>query len=167
MTHPGPPQQLPPAYQPRGGRTGGALGYNLGARSTALGLGALGAVGLTVAAIWPVHSVDGGQPTCIVRILFNLPCPGCGMTRAWVHAAHGDLAGAFWLNPFGLVLMAMAAFAAVYVGQALIRRRPPEGMLDLIRPQPVLAVFSLWIVWSAYRMWSVAQGQEMWASVLA
>ena len=52
-------------------------------------------------------------------------------------------------------------------GQALIRRRPPEGMLDLIRPQPVLAVFSLWIVWSAYRMWSVAQGQEMWASVLA
>lgn len=167
MTQPGTPQPLPPAYQPRGGRTGGAMGYNLGARSTAIFLGALGAVGLVIAALWPVRSVDGGQPTCIVRILFDLPCPGCGMTRAWVHAAHGDLVGAFWLNPFGLVLMAAAAFAVGYVAQALVRRRPPEAMLDLLRPGPVLAIFSLWIAWSFYRMWSVAQGQELWASVLA
>lgn len=167
MTLPSTPQPLPPELRPREERTGGAMGYSLGARSTAIGLGVLGAVGLAIAAMWPVRSVNGGQPTCIVRLLFDLPCPGCGMTRAWVHAAHGDLAGAFWLNPFGLVLMAMAAFAAIYVAWALVRRRPPERMLDLVRPRPVLTLFSLWIAWSAYRIWSVAQGQEMWASVMA
>lgn len=143
------------------------MGYNLGARSTAIVLGALGALGLLIAAIWPVHSVDGGQPTCIVRILFNLPCPGCGMTRAWVHLAHGDVVGAFWLNPFGILLMGAAAFAAGYVLLALVRGRPPERMLDLITPRPVLIIFSAWIAWSFFRMWSVSQGHETWAVVLA
>lgn len=148
------------------GRTGRTLGYSLPARTTALVLGAAGAVGLVVAAVWPVHSVDSGQPTCLLRLAVGLPCPACGMTRAWVHAVHGDLVGAFWLNPFGLVLLAMAAFAAGYVALALVRRRPPERLLDLVRPTPALILFSVWIAWSFYRMWSVSHGQEVWASVM-
>lgn len=144
-----------------------ARGYSLSARGTAIALGAIGAIGIGIAALWPVSSVDSGPPSCVFRLLFGVPCPGCGMTRAWVHVAHGDVAGAFWYNPFGLLLMAMAAFAAVYVIQAMVRRRPPERMLGWISAKPAVALFGLWIGWSAFRIWSIAQGQDTWGVVVA
>lgn len=35
---------------------------------------------------------------CLFRLLFGFPCPGCGMTRAWLRVLRGDLAGAFALH---------------------------------------------------------------------
>lgn len=36
---------------------------------------------------------------CPLYALTGLPCPGCGMTRAWIAALHLDLAGAFGYHP--------------------------------------------------------------------
>ncbi|MFB5309297.1 DUF2752 domain-containing protein [Enterococcus casseliflavus] len=49
---------------------------------------------------------------CPFKWLTGFPCPGCGMTRAYLHLFQGDLEGAlhfhplFWLVPivFGIVL---------------------------------------------------------------
>jgi hypothetical protein len=36
---------------------------------------------------------------CFFKLLFNISCPGCGMTRAWVSVLRLDIAEAFRLNP--------------------------------------------------------------------
>ena len=35
---------------------------------------------------------------CLLRDLFGIPCPGCGMTRAFLFLAHGDIRSAMELN---------------------------------------------------------------------
>jgi len=48
---------------------------------------------------------------CPFKAVTGLPCPGCGMTRAFLHLADGDIAGAFhfhplfWLVPILIVVM--------------------------------------------------------------
>ena len=39
------------------------------------------------------------QPPCLVKTLLHIPCPACGMTRAWLAALRLDLAGAFSAHP--------------------------------------------------------------------
>lgn len=36
---------------------------------------------------------------CIFKHLFGVPCPGCGMTRAFIHFFQLDLKGAFYYHP--------------------------------------------------------------------
>lgn len=36
---------------------------------------------------------------CPFRFLFGIPCPGCGMTRAWLSFLQGDFIGAFRWHP--------------------------------------------------------------------
>ena len=36
---------------------------------------------------------------CLLRWLTGIPCPGCGMTRAWLCALRLDLAGALGYHP--------------------------------------------------------------------
>lgn len=55
-----------------------------------------------------------GATTCVFRSTLGIPCPGCGMTRAWLHVLHGEWQAAlqqhplFWLVP--PVLITWAAF---------------------------------------------------------
>lgn len=61
-----------------------------------------------------------GIPMCAMRDVLGLPCPGCGLTRSFIHLAHGDPAGAAVMNPFGLLLFPLAA------GIALMTLAPPR-----------------------------------------
>ena len=36
---------------------------------------------------------------CFVKVLLGIPCPGCGMTRAYIRVSHFDFAGAFQYHP--------------------------------------------------------------------
>lgn len=40
---------------------------------------------------------------CLFRALLELPCPGCGLTRAMAHLADGSLLRAFALHPLAPV----------------------------------------------------------------
>lgn len=51
--------------------------------------------------------------TCLMLAVTGLPCPQCGMTRAFVLAAHGDLWTAFLRNPAGLALFLWISFGGV------------------------------------------------------
>ncbi|MEO8503317.1 MAG: DUF2752 domain-containing protein [Acidobacteriota bacterium] len=48
--------------------------------------------------IYPLAE-DGKSSLCFVRRFVGLPCPGCGMTRAFAALAHGDLAAAWHWHP--------------------------------------------------------------------
>lgn len=63
-----------------------------------------------------VYLPDGQRfgETCLMLAVTGLPCPQCGMTRAFVLAARGDLWTAFLRNPAGLAL-----FLWIVVGGAM------------------------------------------------
>lgn len=156
-------QQAPPAQR----RVHIARGVSLGQRAVMPILALISLVGLIIARAWPVPSVDGGDPTCIMRIMTGLPCPGCGMTRSWVHLAHGDVLTAFEYNFFGPLAMFAAAALVVYTAVALVRRRPPERLLDLLNPRILIVLLGLWLGYSVVRMVSLGMGQDFFALVVA
>ena len=40
-----------------------------------------------------------GGSGCFIKSVFGVPCPACGMTRAWMSFVRGDFAGAFMFHP--------------------------------------------------------------------
>lgn len=80
-----------------------------------LGTGAL--LGL---AAWLSPSAAGhgthqqlGLPPCQWVVSAGMPCPSCGMTTSFAHAADGNLLGALRAQPAGAVLAVGTAFAFV------------------------------------------------------
>ena len=55
-----------------------------------------------MAGIWFSHGGYerfGEQMTCSIREICGLPCPGCGITRAFYYLFRGNLLKSFQLNP--------------------------------------------------------------------
>lgn len=76
-----------------------------------LASGGLAAFVLLVARVMPVLSLP---PVCGLRNATGLPCPTCGMTRAFVRVTHGELAAAWQVSPLGTVLCFLAALLVVW-----------------------------------------------------
>jgi hypothetical protein len=86
-------------------------------------LGLTGLTGLLVARFVPVARLPFWR--CEWRRLTGWPCPGCGLTRAADHFAHGDLAGAWQANPLGTVAAAAFALAVLASFAHLAFALPP------------------------------------------
>jgi hypothetical protein len=50
-----------------------------------------------------------GLPPCIVRLVFGIPCPSCGMTTSFACLTRGQFEDAFRANPAGLLLALVCA----------------------------------------------------------
>lgn len=57
-----------------------------------------------------------GMPPCNWIVAANMPCPTCGMTTAFSHAAHGDLPSSFQTQPMGAVLAVVTAATVLVAG---------------------------------------------------
>jgi hypothetical protein len=105
--------------------------------------------------ITPAQSVSG-PVLCPFRLLTGIPCPACGLTRSWVHTAHGQWDDAFALHAFGPALMLLAAVTTVVVAVHWATGRwwiPPRAM------GATLVVISV-----AMGVWWVARGVTVgWA----
>ena len=58
---------------------------------------------------------------CLWRRMFDMNCPGCGLTRACVAAVHGQPTLSFRFHPLGMPLVALAAGTASYQAFQLAR----------------------------------------------
>jgi hypothetical protein len=65
---------------------------------------------------WPSHPVP---ETCACRALFGIPCPACGLTRSFVHLAHGRWAQSWRAHHLGWLLAAALLFQFPYRFAAL------------------------------------------------
>ncbi len=65
--------------------------------------GLLGLAGLAVLHFW-VPSTDPSGAICLSRRLLHLPCPGCGMTRAFAHLAKFEWTAAWKDHPLSFVV---------------------------------------------------------------
>ncbi|MES1187080.1 MAG: DUF2752 domain-containing protein [Myxococcales bacterium] len=83
-------------------------------------------------------AVRADFPLCPLASTFGVPCPGCGLTRASLALAHGDVRGALRLHP--LVLL-VAPLVATLLGAAAF---------DLLR-DPALPR-RRWLPWRARTM---------------
>lgn len=61
--------------------------------------------------------------TCLVKIVFGMPCPGCGMTRASLRLLHGDVTGSLRFHPVALPA-AVGLVVAVVLAVALPAEHP-------------------------------------------
>lgn len=83
-------------------------------RSERIGAGvvALACLGVLVTAAWLAPSEAGhgtheqlGLPACGWVAMFDRPCPTCGMTTSFAHAASGDFARSWAAHPLAAVLV--------------------------------------------------------------
>ena len=111
-----------------------------------------GVAGIGAAFLLSPEHIEDGPVICPFRALTGLPCPGCGLTRSWVYAAHGWWQESFASNAFGMVLVAaILALAVVVVVRRVRRIRPPD--LDKVMRHPVaLGVLAIWLVYAAVRL---------------
>lgn len=69
-----------------------------------------------------------GLPPCPSVLLFDRPCPGCGLTTSWTAVLHGDFALAFRAHALGtLMYLGYTAFAWATFWFVLKKRRWHEG----------------------------------------
>ncbi len=67
---------------------------------------------LPLAALLPSHGA--GIPVCLFHALTGLPCPGCGLTRAFSSLLHGQVQAAFAYHPFVFFFLPMFVAMAAY-----------------------------------------------------
>jgi hypothetical protein len=67
---------------------------------------------------------------CWFRRISGLPCPGCGLTRAVISLARGELVRSLEFHPFGVVVLPWAAAAASFPFWPSGLRQRVVGLLD-------------------------------------
>lgn len=113
-----------------------------------------GVAAIGVAFLLSPDHIEDGPVLCPFRALTGLPCPGCGLTRSWVYAAHGWWRESFAANAFGLVLMAAVVLLAAVVVVRRVRRRPPPVLDKALRHPLALGVGALWLAYALVRLTS-------------
>jgi hypothetical protein len=108
--------------------------------------GLAGLVGLAVFHVW-TPSGDPASAICLMRRLFHLPCPGCGMTRAFAALAKGDWSAAITLHPLAPVLAFELVAGWAIWGIALTARRPLRlpVRVDAVLLGNAAAFLALWL----------------------
>ena len=85
-----------------------------------------GIIYITIIAIFYYFKVD-----CFFLTLFHIPCPGCGMTRAWLSLLHFDIKGAF-LNHLAFWSAPILLLYFIFDGNILRNRKLNKWLFIII-----------------------------------
>ena len=93
---------------------------------------------------------------CPSKLIFHFPCPGCGLTRAFILLCHSQIVSAILLNPNILIIIpALIAYPILLflrIKYSLDYISMINGLLKLRRVYIPLAIFELAIfVMNIYR----------------
>ena len=126
------------------------------AREMAFLYGGMAAGALIISALL----VPGGPPgidLCLMHRITGLPCPGCGLTRAFCSISHGHWSAAWHFNPFGFLFYAWAVLAIPW---SLWQWRHPDRRLfsEIHLIWFWRGVVVLGVVMVAHDLWRIAHG---------
>ena len=109
---------------------------------------AIGAAALVAARIFPFSRL----PTlCGFKLVTTWPCPACGMTRSWMHLAHGPPGAALAQSPLGTLLFLITAGGMLYLvlrsigGMPAVRIELSSGQSLALRVGVVLGIALNWL----------------------
>ncbi len=112
---------------------------------------AIAALSFLVARFVPVLALPY---TCPLKGIAGIPCATCGMTHAFVHLAHADVALAFRASPLGALLAAGAwLFALADVARVAIGAPLPVPSTRAVRAATAAGIAALLANWA----WLVAR----------
>jgi hypothetical protein len=61
----------------------------------------------------PTSFFESGHSICIIKNVFGVECPGCGMTRAISSVFHGNLVGAFQYNKLVVIVFPLLCYICI------------------------------------------------------
>lgn len=108
--------------------------------------------GLTLVAVcaFAFWALDIG---CLFRFAMGMPCPGCGMTRAWLALLRGDVAAAFAYHPMFWAVPLAFVLAWLQGELCLLGARPPRSLpgrmlapITILEIVLVAALLAAWLV---------------------
>lgn len=101
---------------------------------------------LLVAAVVPLALI-GQFHVCLFRRLTGHPCMFCGLTRAFIAMAHGDISTAWHMAPIGVPLFFVTNAVLLWSTACLLTGRPLKIQLPWRWILPVSAILLLanWI----------------------
>ena len=88
---------------------------------------------------------------CLVARLFHVPCPGCGLTRAALAIARGDVIRALALHPLSVVVVPVVGFVATAHAYRYVRtgsawsRAPGSRSSEAALAALALLLVAVWI----------------------
>jgi hypothetical protein len=90
---------------------------------------------------------------CYWRTMFDIDCPGCGLTRCFISAAHGQVSDGWRYNPIGLLMFATVVAQIPYRPWQLWRMRTGRGEFRSVElPYAMLGLSTLLIVQWLWRL---------------
>lgn len=88
---------------------------------------------------------------CSSRVWFGIECPGCGLTRAFIRLAEGNVSATWRLNPASWLLSLAVVFQLPYRSLALMRVDRVERFSQSAWPAAfgwvlIVALFGQWLL---------------------
>jgi len=107
-----------------------------------------------VSALWSPTDLPGFV-FCPFRALTGLPCPGCGMTRAFCAIGHGDFASAIGFNPLAPFVFAGALLLWAHALATLLKLDTARAAIERLRPtqRATRVMLAVTLVWWAVRLY--------------
>lgn len=84
-----------------------------------------------------------GLPPCPSVLMFDRPCPGCGLTTSWTNLLHGRIADSFAAHPLGPPLYLTFTVLAFLGLRAAVRGRETMSLAAATRLTWVVVAFLL------------------------
>lgn len=106
-----------------------------------------------VSALWSPAELPG-VVLCPFRAVTGLPCPGCGMTRAFCALGHGDLSGAFGYNVLAPFVFAAALLVWAHALATVLKLDSARAALERLKPTQRAAslMLAVTLVWWVVRL---------------
>ena len=92
-------------------------------------------IALILFIIYSVLTTEFFGSACPFFLLFGIPCPGCGMTRAYLALFHGDIVQAFSMHPLFWVLplaLIFGAYSKVVYNKSSKKSRVLEAIMIIL-----------------------------------
>lgn len=115
-------------------------------------------IGLAAFAVYSAATAKSADEIALVPCVFHtvtdVPCPGCGMTRACLSITHGHFTDAWRYHPFSFLIVGLAIGIALFPSQMTdVWNRQSNRTRNYISISGIVLCLSVWLVKLKSTIW--------------